>query len=135
MAKTSRELLTEAAEIVTEALNWAAGDVTWGVEVMREKCNQWLQEELSEEGGASSSQPSEEPPTDDRWMAAYLAAQGKILEAFLPEALSLTRADTEKAREAARQLLVGECPALAKILADAALIAAREQAKESLAKS
>lgn len=123
MAKTSRELLTEAAGIVQETRNWAAGAMLWGADVMREKCDQWLQEELSAEDGASSSPPSEEPPTDDRWMAVYL----KAIEAW-------SRVQANRG-EFGEQVPSAMCATFAKDVADAALDAAREQAKESIAKS
>jgi len=75
---------------------------------------------------------SDEPPTDDRWFAAYLKAQDSVLAAFLPEVLQILQRGTQAAKVSARELLCNDAPDFVKALADRALDAAREQAKETL---
>src|SRR5450631_76431 len=126
MAKTSRELLTEAARIINQIVDL---DPTGpcNQRLMRERAEQWLQEELHEEGGDSPS-PSEELPTDDRWMAAYLKGLD-VAGAFVA---------TQQPAASQHGVLLGDTPDfsqavsnIAKSLADNALAAAREQAKEN----
>jgi hypothetical protein len=127
MAKTSRELLTEAAQIIS---GFSKGDPGIRTEIERmtgrsalqSQAQQWLQEELSDEAGDSPS-PSEEPPTDDRWMAAYL----KGLEVY--GRLHQGQGWSTIGLGAAQPI-----SAFATTVADDALAAARNQAKESLAK-
>jgi hypothetical protein len=130
MAKTKLELLKTAAEILQEvARGEVAGNHAMGgylnTRILPEKliqcAQQWLQEEVSEEDGDLPPSLAEEPPTDDRWFAAYLRgidAWGRIggqrpFDGSLPSDL---------------------CRNFAKAVADDALAAARNQAKESLDK-
>lgn len=124
MAKTKTELLTEAAWILAQVQRAAPGAVPQPPENLREllqvRINQWLQEEVSEEDGDLPPSLAEEPPTDDRWFAAYLRgidAWGRIG--------GQTHADHTPSEL---------CRAFASHVADGALAAAREQAKKDVAK-
>jgi hypothetical protein len=130
MAKTKLELLKTAAEILQEvARGEVAGNHAMGgylnTRILPEKliqcAQQWLQEEVSEGDGDLPPSLAEEPPTDDRWFAAYLRgidAWGRI------------GGQTHVARSLPSDL----CRNFAKAVADDALAAARNQAKESLDK-
>ena len=124
--KTARQLLVEAARIMSRATKaHAAGDTLTlqeeEAEDLLKDVQQWLQEELDEASLADGVRPSEdvEPPTDERWFAAYLRgieAWGRIWQGSKFESP------------------VTPHGAFARLVADNALAAAREQAKESLAK-
>ena len=125
MAKTKAELLKTAAEILQEvARGEVAGSHAMGgylnTRILPEKliqyAQQWLQEEISEEDGDLPPSLAEEPPTDDRWFAAYLRGidawgriGGQTHVAHTPSEL---------------------CHAFARHIADDALAAARNQAEE-----
>lgn len=121
MAKTKLELLREAAALLRILAEGGIAEVSGGflartstsLDVLAERSRQWLQEEVSDSD--SSESQSDEPPTDDRWFAAYL-----------------------KGIEAWGRIWAGtgfNAPmephgAFAKRVADNALAAAREQARE-----
>lgn len=139
--KTARQLLVEAARIMSRATKaHAAGDTLIlqeeEAEDLLKDVQQWLQEELDEASLADGVRPSEdvEPPTDERWFAAYLRAQDKVIEAFMPETLQLLSCGTKAAKERVHELWTADACSITKAIADNALAAAREQAKESLAK-
>ena len=131
MAKTKLELLKTAAEILQEvARGEVAGSHAMGgyltTRILPERliqyAQEWLQEEVSEEDGALPPSLAEEPPTDDRWFAAYLRGIDAFGRAF-PKYLEGTPAIGATA-----------CGQFAKAVADDALAAAREQAKKDVAK-
>lgn len=140
MAKTALELVIEAARIM-QGITGANLALTPNNEMylqmpdpgtLQRTAQAWLKEDIAEEGGASPSPQSDEPPTDDRWFAAYLKAQDSVLAAFLPEVLQILQRGTQAAKVSARELLCNDAPDFVKALADRALDAAREQAKETL---
>ena len=139
--KTARQLLMEAARLLKDVTECTAvlAMQTCGMEAeevvnLKDEAHRWLQEELDEASLADGAPRSEdvESPTDERWFAAYLRAQDKVIEAFMPETLQLLSCGTKAAKERARELWTADACSITKTIADNALAAAREQAKGGL---